>query len=60
MDEIIENIKKENDEIYTYYSVKTSMVQITEEGLIAEKVELEKRLVDINYILSEIGKLKIK
>lgn len=57
MNEEITNIRQINDEIYEYNSVKTSTFQISIEGLNAEKANLEKRLVDINYLLSEIVKL---
>lgn len=57
MNEIVKNIKKVNDEMYEYDSVRTFIQQISVEGLNDEKANLEKRLVNINYLLSEIAKL---
>ena len=58
MSEIIENIEKIAEDTYKYNLIKTTINQTTLEALNSEKVELEKRLTVINFLLSEIEKLK--
>ncbi len=59
MIEEIKNIQKIEDGLYKYDLIKTETIQTNLEALNHKKNELEKRLANINHLLSEIEKLKI-
>ena len=52
----VENITKEGD-IYVYEQVLTRPVRVSIEDLNKEKLALESKIADIDYLLAEIIKL---